>query len=148
MPLVGLLHRLQDRLVDAEADGGAEGGQGQVGAHADHAELGEGEEQQEHAAEHRPRLLDVPPVEQVNRWGREREKEGGEGWRPGLATTHHTITSAAAAPVQSVRTRAPIMFLTGLGRSAPLNAHLGQISGSRSAPDVLGDGAGGHVTPS
>lgn len=66
MSFVCLLHGLENRLVDPEADGGREGGQGQVGPHADHAELGQGEEEQEHAAEHGPRLLHIPPVEQVN----------------------------------------------------------------------------------
>lgn len=52
MPLVGLLHGLQHRLVDPEADGRREGCQGQVGSDTDHAELGQGEEEQEHTAEH------------------------------------------------------------------------------------------------
>lgn len=69
MSLIGLLHGLQHRLVHPEADGGREGGQGQVGSHADHTELGQGEEEQEHAAEHGPRLLHIPPVEQVDRCG-------------------------------------------------------------------------------
>lgn len=67
MSLVGLLHSLQHRLVDPEADGGGEGRQGQVGPDADHAELGQGEEQQKNAAEHGPRLLHIPPVEKVDR---------------------------------------------------------------------------------
>lgn len=67
MPLVGLLHSLQHRLVDPEADGGGEGRQGQVGPDADHTELGQGEEQQKNAAEHGPRLLHIPPVEKVDR---------------------------------------------------------------------------------
>lgn len=54
MSLIGLLHSLQHRLVDPEADGGRERCQGQVRPDADHAELGQGEEEQEHAAEHGP----------------------------------------------------------------------------------------------
>lgn len=67
MSLIGLLHGLQHRLVDPEADGGREGSQGQVGSHADDTELGQREEQQQHAAEHGSRLFHIPPVEQVNR---------------------------------------------------------------------------------
>lgn len=78
MSLIGLLHGLQHRLVHPEADGGREGGQGQVGPHTDHAELGQGEEEQEHAAEHGPRLLHIPPVEEVDRCrGRRRWKVKG-----------------------------------------------------------------------
>lgn len=68
MSLIGLLHSLQHRLVDPEADGGRQGRKGQVGPDADHAELGQGEEEQKHAAEHGPRLLHIPPVEKVYRW--------------------------------------------------------------------------------
>lgn len=64
--LVGFLHGLQNRLVDAETYGGREYGEGQVGHDTHNAELGEGEEQQQEAPEHNPRLLDVPPVQQVN----------------------------------------------------------------------------------
>lgn len=81
MSLVGLLHSLQHRLVDPEADAGREGRQGQVGADADHAELGQREEKQEHAAEHGPGLLHVPPVEQVNGW-KGRTKRGQTGLGP------------------------------------------------------------------
>ncbi len=38
MSLAGLLHGLDDRLVDAEGDGDAEQGQQQVGDHADDTE--------------------------------------------------------------------------------------------------------------
>lgn len=69
MALVRLLHSLQDRFVDSEANGGREAGEGQVGHDTDDAELGQGEEQQEEAAEHDPCLLDVAPVQQIDSWG-------------------------------------------------------------------------------
>lgn len=76
MSLICLLHSLQHRLVDPEADGGREGCQGQVSSDTDHTELGQGEEEQKHAAKHGPRLLHIPPVEQINRWGGERQNKG------------------------------------------------------------------------
>ncbi len=47
MSLICFLHSLQHRLVDSEADGCREGGQGQIGHHADHTELRQREKQQQ-----------------------------------------------------------------------------------------------------
>jgi len=85
--LIGLLHSLQHRLVDPEADAGREGREGQVGSDADHAELGQREEEQEHAAEHSPGLLHIPPVEQVNCW-KERTEHGHTGLGPEPSLCH------------------------------------------------------------
>ena len=100
MPLIGLLHGLQHRLVDPEADAGGEGSQGQVGPDADHAELGQGEEEQEHAAEHGPGLLHIPPVEQVNSWGRV-EEQSRDKVRTHNLTDHDLLLAdtQAKAPV-------------------------------------------------
>lgn len=63
--ITGLLHSLDDRLVDAEGDGDAEEGEQQVGDHADDAERSQGEQQQHGQAECQPRLLGVPPVDEI-----------------------------------------------------------------------------------
>lgn len=108
MSLIGLLHGLQHRLVHPEADGGREGGQGQVGSHADHTELGQGEEEQEHAAEHGSGLLDIPPVEQVDRCG------GEEEWRLAvrlLATPEPSLTLCT-------RGRIPLLRVGGWGSAS------------------------------
>lgn len=63
--ITGLLHSLDDGLVDAEGDGDAEEGEQQVGDHADDAERSQGEQQQHGQAERQPRLLGVPPVDEI-----------------------------------------------------------------------------------
>lgn len=63
--LVGLLHSLDDRLVDAERDGDAEQGQQQVGDHADYAEGCQWQQQQHGHTKHQARLLGVSPVNQI-----------------------------------------------------------------------------------
>lgn len=68
--LIGLLHSLQDALVDPEADGGGEGSQGHVGHDADNAELREREEQEQHAGKQHGRLLHLPPIQQIHGWER------------------------------------------------------------------------------
>lgn len=126
MSLIGLLHSLQHRLVDPEADGGRERCQGQVRPDADHAELGQGEEEQEHAAEHGPWLLHIPPVEEVNRW-KGRTEEGETGLGPGVTWP---ATKRPGYPQK-------YLFLSGF--CALHTTHLGQISGSSSQLDVLRD---------
>lgn len=63
--VAGLLHGLDNRLVDAEGDGDAEQCQQQVGGHADEAEGRQRQQQQHGHAEHQARLLGVSPVDQV-----------------------------------------------------------------------------------
>ena len=63
--VVGLLHGLDDSLVDAEGDGDTEQGKEQVGDNADDAERRQGQERQQGQAEHHARLLGVSPVHQV-----------------------------------------------------------------------------------
>lgn len=89
--LVRLLHSLQDRFVDSEANGGREAGEGQVSHNADDAELGQGEEQQEEAAEHDPCLLDVTPVQQVDSW-----REKTNMLKAGAGRASRMITMVAA----------------------------------------------------
>lgn len=89
--LVRLLHSLQDGFVDSEANGGREAGEGQVGHHTDDAELGQGEEQQQEAAEHDPCLLDVTPVQEVDSWG---EKINTLKARAGRASRMATMATA------------------------------------------------------
>lgn len=68
MALICLLHSLQHRLVDSEADGCRERSQGKVCHHTDYAELSQGEKQQQYTAKNQPTLLKVPPVQQLHRW--------------------------------------------------------------------------------
>lgn len=63
--LIGLLHSLDHRLVDAEGDGDAEQSQQQVGDHADDAEGCERQQHQQGQAERHARLLGVSPVNQI-----------------------------------------------------------------------------------
>lgn len=63
--VVRLLHGLQDALVDAEHDGAAKGQQRRVGHHADQREDGEGQQDEQNAAEDQSGLLGVPPVHQL-----------------------------------------------------------------------------------
>lgn len=65
MSIAGLLHGLDDRLVDAEGDGDTEQGQQEVGGHADEAEGCQRQQQQQGQPEHHARLLRVPPVDQI-----------------------------------------------------------------------------------
>lgn len=65
VPIAGLLHGLDDRLVDAEGDGDTEQGQQQVGDDADDAEGCQWQQQQHGQAEHQARLLGVSPVYQI-----------------------------------------------------------------------------------
>ena len=64
--IAGLLHGLDDRLVDAEGDGDAEQSQQEVGGHADDAEGCQRQQQQHGQTEHQARLLGVSPVDQVH----------------------------------------------------------------------------------
>lgn len=74
--LIGLLHCLEDGLVDSETDGRGESGQGQIGHHTDHAELSQREEQQQHTAKHQASLLHITPVQQLHRYTvRQRARE-------------------------------------------------------------------------
>lgn len=61
----GLLHSLDDGLVDAERDGDTEQSQQQVRDHADHAKRCQRKQQQQRHAKHHAGLLRVPPVHQV-----------------------------------------------------------------------------------
>lgn len=61
----GLLHGLDDGLVDAEGDGDAEQCQEQVGDHADHAERCQRQQQEQGNAKHHACLFRVPPIHQV-----------------------------------------------------------------------------------
>jgi hypothetical protein len=63
--VVRLLHRLQDALVDAEHDGAAEDQQRCVGHNADQREDGQGQQDEQNAAEDQSGLLRVPPVHQL-----------------------------------------------------------------------------------
>lgn len=74
VPIAGLLHGLDNRLVDAEGDGDTEQGQQQVGDDADNAEGCQRQQQQHGQAEHQARLLGVSPVYQILHC---REVEGG-----------------------------------------------------------------------
>lgn len=65
VPLIGLLHSLDHRLVDAEGDGDAEQSQQQVGDHADDAEGCKRQQHQQGQAERHARLLGVSPVNQI-----------------------------------------------------------------------------------
>lgn len=76
MSLAGLLHGLDDGLVDAEGDGDAEQGQQQVGCHADDAEGCQRQQHQHGQPEHQARLLGVSPVDQILNC-REEDIEGG-----------------------------------------------------------------------
>lgn len=88
MPLLRLLHSLDDRLVDAEADGDGEQGQHQVGHHADHAEGSQGQQQQQAGCKHSSAPPHVPPEDQVvHGAGRgpvpRAGRPGGLGWGRG-----------------------------------------------------------------
>lgn len=74
--VAGLLHGLDDRLVDAEGDGDTEQGEQQVGHHTDDAEGCQGQKQQHRQTEHHTRLLGVSPVDQILNC---REVEGRRG---------------------------------------------------------------------
>ena len=63
--LAGLLHCLDDRLVDAEGDGDTEQGQQQVGGHADDTEGCQRQQQQHGQPKHQARLLGVSPMDQI-----------------------------------------------------------------------------------
>lgn len=65
MPVTGLLHSLDYRLVDAKGDGDTEEGEQQVGDDADDAERSQREQQQHGQAERQARLLGVPPVDEI-----------------------------------------------------------------------------------
>lgn len=146
MPLIGLLHGLQHRLVHPEADGGREGGKGQVGSHADHAELGQGEEEQEHAAKHGSGLLHIPPVEQIDRCGRGRKRKV-------RALTLGTIPSSSLPLSVPVAGSFSCELAGGVARRGGMLgccerhwAHVGQITGSCSHwARVLGEPQRGHV---
>lgn len=73
--IAGLLHSLDDRLVDAEGDGDAEQSQQQVGSHTDDTEGCQRQQQQHGQTKHHARLLGVPPVDQVLNC-----REGGGRW--------------------------------------------------------------------
>lgn len=63
--VAGLLHGVDDGLVDTEGDGDAEQCQEQVGDDADHAECCQRQQQQQGNAKHHTCLFRVPPVHQV-----------------------------------------------------------------------------------
>lgn len=65
MSVAGLLHSLDDRLVDAKGDGDTEEGEQQVGDDADDAECSQRQQHQHGQAERQARLLGVPPVNEI-----------------------------------------------------------------------------------
>lgn len=63
--LSGLLYSLQDILVDPEAEGDSQDGQGEIGQHAQDRETGEWQKDKQHGAKDHSCLLHIPPVDQI-----------------------------------------------------------------------------------
>lgn len=64
MSVIGLLHRLQHVLVDAEGDGGGERQQRGVGQHRHHGAARQRHQQRQPRAQRRPAVRRAAPVDQ------------------------------------------------------------------------------------